>query len=50
MILQLLCLILLFCLGREVFGSKAAIIACAIDAFYLPEIVSQGFVLTEIEF
>ncbi len=41
---------LIFLIGREVFGSKVAILACLLDALYIPEFTNVGLLLTEIEF
>lgn len=43
-------LYLIFLIGRRVFNSYAGIIACLIDALYIPEIASPGIILTEVEF
>jgi hypothetical protein len=49
-LLQACCLYLIFLIGREVFNSKVALLACLIDALYIPEISNVGVILTEIEF
>lgn len=49
-ILQGISVYLLFLIGRRCYNSKAAIIACIINAFYIPEFFSVGTILTEIEF
>jgi 4-amino-4-deoxy-L-arabinose transferase-like glycosyltransferase len=49
-VLQTFSLLLIFLIGRELFNSTIALLACVMDAVYLPEIVSSGLILTEVEF
>jgi 4-amino-4-deoxy-L-arabinose transferase-like glycosyltransferase len=49
-VLQTLSLLLIFLIGRELFNSTTALLACVLDAVYLPEIANSGLILTEIEF
>lgn len=49
-LLQGFSIYLIFLIGREVFNSITGLIACLIDAVYIPELFSAGIVLTEVEF
>jgi hypothetical protein len=46
-ILQFLSIYLIFFIGRKVVGSRAAAIACIIDALYIPEFYAPTLILTE---
>jgi 4-amino-4-deoxy-L-arabinose transferase-like glycosyltransferase len=49
-ILQVCSLNLLFLIGRKVFNSKVALIACAIDSIYIVEIYVANLILMEVTF
>ncbi|MGE5653215.1 MAG: ArnT family glycosyltransferase [Bacillota bacterium] len=49
-LLQSLSIILTFVIGVEIFDRKAALIACLISLFYLPNYASTGLLLTDVEF
>lgn len=49
-ILQVLSLNLLFFIGRKIFNSKIALIACAIDSIYIVEIYVANLILMEVTF
>jgi 4-amino-4-deoxy-L-arabinose transferase-like glycosyltransferase len=49
-ILQGISIYILFLIGRRCFNSTVAIIACIINALYIPELFSVGLIMTEIEF
>lgn len=49
-VLQGISIYLLFLTGRKCFNSKVAILACLMNALYVPEYFSVGTILTEIEF
>lgn len=49
-ILQGISIYILFLIGRRCFNSRVAIIACIINALYIPELFSVGLIMTEIEF
>jgi len=46
-VLQSVSILIIFYIARELFNSNVAIIACIIDALYLPEISTSGLILTE---
>lgn len=48
--LQTLSLLLVFFIGRKLFGSKVGIIAFILDALYIPEIWATNVILTEVIF
>lgn len=41
---------MVFLIGRELFNSITGLIACVLDAVYMPEFFSAGLILTEVEF
>ncbi|WP_052304309.1 glycosyltransferase family 39 protein [Desulfosporosinus orientis] len=49
-ILQGASIYLIFLIGRKVFGSKTALIACILDALYVVEIFAANTILTECTF
>jgi 4-amino-4-deoxy-L-arabinose transferase-like glycosyltransferase len=49
-ILQTLSILLIFFIGRKIFNSKIALVACIIDAIYIPEVYNSGTILTEVIF
>jgi hypothetical protein len=48
--LQVCSLNLLFFIGRKVFNSKVALIACAIDSIYIVEIYVENLIIMEVTF
>lgn len=48
--IQALCIFLVFFIGREIYGSKVALIACGMSAVYLPHVVSSGLILMEVTY
>jgi 4-amino-4-deoxy-L-arabinose transferase-like glycosyltransferase len=46
-LLQTLCLLLVFFIGRKIFNSKIAILAVLLNAIYLPEVWISNLILTE---
>jgi 4-amino-4-deoxy-L-arabinose transferase-like glycosyltransferase len=47
---QALCIYLIFWIGRRIFNTRVALIACAISALYLPDYFSSGVILSETTF
>lgn len=50
LILQMTSIYLIFLIGRKVFNSKVAIIACILDALYICEIYTANLILMECSF
>lgn len=47
---QALCIYLIFWIGRRVFNTRAALIACTVSALYPPDYFSSGVILSETTF
>ncbi|MNJ35059.1 hypothetical protein D3C77_297880 [compost metagenome] len=48
--LQVLCIYLVFWLGKRIFNTRTGLIACTISALYFPDYFSSGVILTESTF
>ncbi|MUG46834.1 ArnT family glycosyltransferase [Paenibacillus woosongensis] len=49
-ILQVLSIYLIFWLGKRIFNTRTALVACTISALYLPDYFSSGVILSETTF
>ncbi|WP_055106159.1 ArnT family glycosyltransferase [Paenibacillus ihumii] len=49
-VLQVLSIYLIFWLGKRIFNTRVALIACTISALYLPDYFSSGVILSETTF
>ncbi|MEK4513201.1 glycosyltransferase family 39 protein [Paenibacillus anaericanus] len=47
---QAFCIYLIFWIGRRIFNTRVALIACAISTIYLPDYFSSGVILSETTF
>ncbi|WP_232729861.1 ArnT family glycosyltransferase [Paenibacillus phocaensis] len=47
---QVLCIYLIFWIGRRVFNTRTALIACTVSALYPPDYFSSGVILSETTF
>lgn len=49
-LLQALCIYLIFWIGRRIFNTRTALIACTVSALYPPDYFSSGVILSETTF